>query len=362
MVDLAELRMEMGQPAEAVRLLEGALPLAAARSGRAEAQVTARLARAARLAGDPNVLARCARALELAERAGDRALTHGVLTDLAVAAARIGDRGASAAALRRARDLAAFAEDARPSLLLDLRAAQVDLLQGDARSARDRAIEVAPRLAAAGDRAAAVAAGLIASESARRLGDAGVAVVAAERARLWADRADPDVEGLVKLAEAQAWLSAGRPARARRLARSVRAPGVSRAVDEAAARSLAVSAAREGFGAVSDSAATAWAASKDTRRRLRRGDRMPVPASTLRGAFVVAAARWEEVAEHAARRRDDVAVAEALVRVAWAWRSAGDDARLAAAVDAARRSLESLSDPATVRRLRASTERALLDT
>jgi hypothetical protein len=367
LTDLADLRVEAGRPADALPLLQQALPLAAARSARAEAQVLARFARVARLSSDGSsadvarLIALCERALRAAERAGAPALAVGVEVDLALLLAGRGEGDGARAALHRARSFAAQDGDRRVLAVLDLREAQVERALGESSASLDAAYRAQASLIAAFDPRAASGAAMLVSSLAGRLGDAGAAYVAAGDAVSLAGAEAPDAAMAVEMAGAVALLQSGRPMRARAEAdRIARAPGAPRELLELARRVGASAVTRVGLGDVAITPGLALAAAKDVRRRARRGGSLGLGGlgGAQPSALRRAAKAWEELSDQAVRRKDPLAASDALARASVAWRAAGDLSEANLAADAARRLIPAGGDELGVARVVALLEHA----
>lgn len=327
LVDLADLYLTTGRVAEASLLLDEALPLG--RSERAAAQVLLRMSRAARAHRPEDAVALAERAVAVGR--GDEELVGVCQIELSHARrqAERTDGAADAAedALRRFRALG----DGRMAGVAGVALAQALAAGGRVAEALRAAAAAEVDLLHAGDEAAAAGATLLAARLMRVSGDRGAAVVTAERATGLLAHSEHAAAATAELA--RAWTAAGHPHRALRLLQGASDPG-GRAVAAEAWRAA-------GLGRAGWSPGLALAASKDVRRRLRRGGavgmaRDPQPSV---GAMRAASGAFERAAEAAARRQQDAAAALHLAHAAGVLREAALP-EAAAMMERARRAVD----------------------
>jgi tetratricopeptide (TPR) repeat protein len=333
LIDTAELYDDAGRLADARRLLDEAVRLAPDLGD--ERLVSAWLARGRHLhrSGDP---AAARDDLQAAlERTEDRApVADDLHGELGLALLKLGDEDEARSELELAAELAHVAGDVRSTGLHLGRLARLASAAGDLDEAEHHANAAAEAMHAAGDAVGLAAELARRADILRRLGRVAEAVQVAQEA-LDVAAHDEGLTATLRAVLGWCWLSAGQPARAHGEFTAAAAIATRRADGTAQAHARAGQAACARAQAIGGPALTpglAWAASKETRRRARRTDRLGLDRSrALPDQLAVAADAWADAADQALAIGDLPAAALRRVHEAEARAALGDPAARATA-------------------------------
>jgi hypothetical protein len=346
LLDTAELYDDVGRLADARRCLDEAVGIAPELGD--DRLVAAWLSRGRHLhrSGDP--AAGKADLLAALDRTEDRSpIADDLHGELGLALLRLGDEDEARSELELAAELAHVAGDVRSTGLHLGRLARLASAAGDLDEAEHHANAAAEAMHAAGDRVGLAAELARRADILRRLGRVAEAVQVAEEA-LDVAAHDEGLAATLRAVLGWCWLSAGQPARANAefTAAAELAAGRGDGAARAHARAGQAACARaQATGGPALTPGLAWAASKETRRRSRRTDRLGLDRGRpLPDQLAAAAAAWADAADQALAIGDLPAAALRRTQEAEA-RAALGDAAAAATAEAALSLLARLPRP-----------------